>query len=74
MALSSAKSLTLDLTCSGRSYIIERRWVRVQSPVGQERRQGYHRVGAIPLVTIDCLILSKIALIQFRVSRLMPKA
>ena len=38
MAVSSAKSLTLDLICFGRSFIYARRGrVRVQSPVGHQK-------------------------------------
>ena len=72
MSVSSAKSLTLDLTCSGRSlmYAIKRIGPRTE-PCGTPEETGTSSE-LIPLITIVCFRLSKKSLIHYRVSPLMP--
>ena len=73
MAVSSAKRLTLDLTCSGRSFIYtkERMGPRTE-PCGTPNETGILS-GLMPLMTTACFLLSKKFLIHLRTSTLMPE-
>ena len=67
MAASSAKSLTLDLKCSGRSFIYSRNKMGPRTePWGTPEETGIVPEWK-PFVT-DCLLLSKRFFIQFKVS------
>ena len=71
-AVSSAKSLTLDLTCSGRSFMYARKRIGPRTePCGTPEETGIFSE-LIPLITTACFRLSKKSLIHFRVSPLMP--
>ena len=70
MAVSSAKSLTPDLTCSGRSFMYARNkmgprtepfWTPEETGIVPEWKQ---------LVSTDCFLLSKKFLTHFKVSPL----
>ena len=70
--MSSAKSLTLDLTCSGRLFMYARNkmgprtkpcWTPEETGIVPEWK---------PFVTTDCFLLSKKFLIHFKVSPLIP--
>ena len=71
-AVSSAKSLTLELTCSGRSFMYARKRVGPRSePCGTPEETGIFSE-LIQLITTACFRLSKKSLIHFRVSPLIP--
>ena len=71
MAVSSAKSLTPDLTCSGRSLMYARKSIGPRTkPCGMPEETGTSSE-LIPLITTVCFRLSKKYLIQFKVSPLM---
>ena len=71
-AVSSEKSLTLDLTCSGRSFMYARKRIGPRTePCGTPEETGIFSE-LIPLITKACFRLSKKSLIHFRVSPLMP--
>ena len=71
-AVSSAKSLTMDLTCSGRSFMYARKRIGPRTePCGTPEETGFLSE-LIPLITTACFRLSKKSLIHFRVSPLMP--
>ena len=72
MVVSSEKSLTLDLTCSGRSFMYAKKtMVPSTEPSGTPEVTGIV-LELVPLVTTDCFLLSKKSLIHLRVSPLMP--
>ena len=59
MAVSSAKSLTLDCTCSGTSLIYARKRMGTRTePCGTPEDTGVLSE-LIPLITTDCFLLSK---------------
>ena len=68
MTVSSAKSLTLDLTCSGRSLMYASKRI---GPRTEPEETGTSSE-LMPLITTVCFQLSKKSLIQFKVSLLMP--
>ena len=70
-AVSSAKSLTQDLTCSCRSLMYARKVGPRTEPCGTPEETGTSSE-LIPLITTVCFRLSKKSLIHFRVSPLMP--
>ena len=71
-AVSSAKNLTLDLTCSGRSFMYARKRIGPRTePCGTPEETGIFSE-LNPLFTMACFRLSKKSLIHFRVSPLMP--
>ena len=68
MAVSSAKSLTLDRTCSGRSLMyVRKRMGQRTEPCGTPEDTGMLSE-LISLITTDCFLLSKRPLIHFSVS------
>ena len=72
MAVSSAMSLTLDLTCSGRSFMYARKRIGPRTePCGMPEETGTLSE-LMSLITTVCFRLSKKSLIQFKVSPLMP--
>ena len=74
MAVSSAKSLTLDLTFSGRSFMYmyaKKKIVPRIEPCGTPEETGIE-LELVPLVTTDCFLWSKKSFIHFRVSPLIP--
>ena len=72
MAVSFAKSLTVDLTCSGRSFMYaKKRMGPSTEPCGTPEETGIV-LELLPLVITDCFLLSKESLIHLRVSPLMP--
>ena len=72
IAVSSAKSLTLDLTCSGRSIIYTRKSIEPRTePCGTPEETGIQFEFTL-LMTTACFLLSKKALIHFRVSPVIP--
>ena len=71
-AVSSLKSLTLDLTCSDRSFMYARKRIGPRTePCGMPEDTGIYSE-LIPLITMACFRLYKKSLIHFRVSPLMP--
>ena len=72
MAVSSVKSLILDLTFSGRSFMYaKKRMVLRTEPCGTPEETGIE-LELVPLVTTDCFLLSKKSFIHLRVSLLIP--
>ena len=72
MAVSSAKSLTLNLTYLGRSFMYARKSFGLRTePRGTPVEAGTSSE-LIPLITTVCFLLSKKSLIQFKVYPLMP--
>ena len=72
MVVSSEKSLTIDLICSGRSFMYaKKRMVPSTEPSWTPGVTGI-LLELVPLVTTDCFLLSKKSLIHLRVSPLMP--
>ena len=72
MAVSSAKSLTLDLKCSGRSFINARNKMGPRTePFGTPEETGIVPEWKSFVIT-DCFLLSKKFLIHFKVSPLIP--
>ena len=72
MAVSSAKSLTLDLTFSGRSFMYaKKRIVPRTEPCGTPEETGIE-LELVPLVTTDCFLWSKKSVIHLRVPPLIP--
>ena len=70
-AVSSVKSLTLDLTCSDRSFMYARKRIGPRTePCGTPENTGIYSE-LIPLITTACFPLSKKSFIHFRVSPLM---
>ena len=72
IAVSSAKSLTLDLTCSGRSFMYAR---NKKGPITEPCEMPEETVIVPewkPFVTTDCFLLSKNFLIHCKVSPLIP--
>ena len=68
MAVSAAKSLTPDRTCSGRSLIYARKRMGPRTePCGTPEDTGMLSE-LITLITTDCILLSKKPLIHFSVS------
>ena len=67
-AVSSAKSLTLDLTCSGRSLMYARKRIGPRTePCRMPEETGIFSE-LITLITTACFRLSKKSFIHFRVS------
>ena len=65
MAVSSAKSLTLDLTCSGRSFMFAMNKMGSRTePCGTPKEIGIVPEW-MPFVTTDCFLLSTKFLINF---------
>ena len=72
IAVSSAKSLTLDLTCSGRSLMYTRKRIGPRTePCGMPEETGM-QFEFTPFMTTACFLLSKKSVIHFRVSPLIP--
>ena len=72
MAVSSAKSLTLDLTCCGRSLMYTEKGISLRiEPSGMPEETGI-QFEFTPCMTSDCFLLSKKSLIHFIVSPLIP--
>ena len=70
MAVSSAKSLTLDLTWSGRSFMYARNKMGPRTePCGTPEETGIVPEWKL-FVTTDCFLLSKKFLIHFKVTPL----
>ena len=68
----SAKSLTVDLTCSGRSFMYARKRIGPRTePCGGPEETGIFSE-LIPLITTACFRFFKKSFIHFRVSPLMP--
>ena len=66
MAVSSAKRMTLDLTCCWMSFIyVRKRLVPSTEPCGTPEETEMV-LELVPLVTTDCIILSKKALVHLR--------
>ena len=73
MAVSSAKSRTLDLTCSGRSFIKARKRMGTSTePCGTPEETDIV-LELMSLVITDCCILSKKSFIHLRMSPLCRK-
>ena len=72
MAVSSAKSLTLDLTCSGRSFIYAKKRMGPRTEPCRTPDETGILSEEIPLMTTTCFLLSKKFLIHLRTSPLMP--
>ena len=63
--MSSAKGLTLDLTCSGKSYMYARKRIGLRTePCGTPEETGIFSE-LIPLITTACFRLSKKVLYPF---------
>ena len=70
--MSFAKSLTLDLKCSGRSFMYARNEMGLRTETyGTPVETGVVSEWT-PFVTTDCFLLSKKFLIHFKVSPLTP--
>ena len=72
MAVSSAKSLTLDLTCSGRPFIYAKKRMGPRTEPCGTPDETEILSEEIPLMTTACFLLSKKFLIHLRTSPLMP--
>ena len=72
IAVSSAKSLTLDLTCSGRSFMYARNKMGTRTKPCWTPQETGIVLEWKPFVTTDCFLLSKKFLIHFKVSPLIP--
>ena len=71
-AVSSAKSLTLDLTCSVRSFMYARKIIVQRTEPCGTPEETEILSEFIPLITTACFRLSKKSLIHLRVSLLIP--
>ena len=72
IAVSAAKSLTIDLACSGRSLIYTRKRIGPRTePYGTPEETGI-QFEFTPFMTTACFLLSKKSLIHFRASPLIP--
>ena len=72
MAVSSAKSLTLDLTFSGRSFMYAMKRIGPRTEPCGTPEETEIELELVPLVTTDCFLLSKKSFIHLRVSPLIP--
>ena len=73
LAVSSAKSLTLDLTCSGRSFIYARKRMGPRTEPCGTPDETWILSEMIPLMTTACFLLSNLKfLIDLRTSPLVP--
>ena len=72
IAVSSTKSLTLDLTCSGRSLVYTRKIIGPRTKPCGTPEETDMQFEFTPFKTTACFLLSEKSLIYFRVSPLIP--
>ena len=70
--MSSAKSLNLDMTCSGSSFMYARKRIGPRTEPCRTPEEIRILSEFIPLITTACFRLSKKSFIHLRVSLLIP--
>ena len=72
MAVSSANNLTLDLACSGRSFVMARNNMGPRTEPCRTPEDTAILSELVPFNITDCVLLSRKSLIQFRMFPLKP--